>query len=36
MPVMKDPKSSLFDHVFESIYINALNDPEIEELVEKL
>ena len=36
MPALVDVKKSLFDHVFEGIFGSALNDPELEELVEKL
>ena len=36
MPKLKDNRNSLFDHVFESIFSSALNDPEIEDLVAKL
>ena len=36
MHQLKDPKKSLFDHVFEGIFNSALNDPEIESLVGKL
>jgi hypothetical protein len=33
MPALKDARKSLFDHVFESIFSSALNDPDILELV---
>jgi hypothetical protein len=29
LPALTDPKKSLFDHIFESIFSSALNDPEI-------
>lgn len=36
LPPLADPKKSLFDHIFGSIFSSTLNDPEIGELVAKL